>query len=217
MGNVFQLARDTVEQLRVQEIAKFDTGAMAGTDRGRGFNQTLASGRPFWSLVPSADDVQIEDIAAHLSRLCRFNGALKEDIDIYTVAQHSCLVSDHLPDALKLEGLLHDAQEYVLGDMSKPVKMNLKTLSNGVDYWKELENGVETVIRAKFGLPAVMTPEVKRQDWLAVSTEHRDLQNNLGLVDWGTPPEPWPELILPWSIRQARGEFMTRFRRLTRG
>lgn len=198
-------------------MAAVDTGKMAGTDSGRGYNQTLASGHPFWSLVPSVDDIDIEDIASHLSRLCRFNGALKDGIEIYTVAQHSCLVSDHLPDPLKLEGLLHDAQEYVLGDMSKPIKMNLAILSGGVDYWKQLEHGVEGVIRRKFSLPERMSPEVKHQDYLAVAAEHRDLQNNIGLVDWGTPPQTWPEMILPWSIARSRGEFMSRFRRLTRG
>jgi hypothetical protein len=198
------------------KMAASDTGKMAGTDTGRGYNQTLASGHPFWSLVPSADDVNIEDIASHLSRLCRFNGALKESVEIYTVAQHSCLVSDHLPDEFKLEGLLHDAQEYVLGDMAKPIKMNLALLSGGVDYWKELERGVETVIRQKFGLPERMSPEVKHQDYLAVAAEHRDLQNNLGLVDWGTPPVTWPEMILPWNITRSRYEFLARFRRLTR-
>jgi hypothetical protein len=217
MGDGLQLALDSADYLRRQEMAKFDTGKMAGADTGRGYNQTLASGHPFWSLVPSDDDVHIEDIASHLSRLCRFNGALKDSVEIYTVAQHSCLVSDHLPPELQLEGLLHDAQEYVLGDMAKPIKMNLATLSGGRDYWKELEHGVEAVIRAKFGLPAQMTPEVKHQDYLAVAAEHRDLQNNLGLVDWGTPPQTWPELIIPWSISRSRGEFMTRYRRLTRG
>lgn len=213
MGDFFAV---TGENARAREMAKFDTGKMAGTDTGRGHNQTLASGLPFWSLAPSVNDVDIDDIAVHLSRLCRFNGAIRREFDIYTVAQHSCLVSDHCPRELRLEGLLHDAPEYVLGDKIKPIKMNLITLS-GDDYWKELERGVDRVIRARFGLPAELTPEVKHQDYLAVATEHRDLQLNLGAVDWGTPPEPWPETIEPWSIRRSREEFLDRFYRLYNG
>lgn len=192
------------------QMAAFDTGKMAGANRGRGFNQTSASGRPFWSYDPDPSEVSILDIAAQLSRLCRFNGALREDIEIYTVAQHSCLVSDHCPPELRLEGLLHDAHEYMLGDMSKPIKMNLALIA-GDDSWKLLEHRVESAVRRRFGLPQQMTPAVKEQDYIAVATEHRDLQNNTGLVDWGTPPPPWPERIEPWGVFRARDEFMSRF------
>lgn len=196
------------------EMAKFDTGKMAGVNNGRGFNQTSAQGFPFYALDPHPDEIRIAEIAAQLSRICRFNGALRDDVELYNVAQHSCLVHDHLPDALKLEGLLHDAHEYMLGDMSKPVKMNLALLA-GADYWKQLEHIVEAAVRAKFGLPKLMTPAVKEQDYIAVATEHRDLQVHTGFVDWGNPPEPWPETIVPWRPRRARQEFLDRFHTLT--
>lgn len=193
-----------------RSMAKFDTGKMAGKHTERGYNQTSASGRPFWALNPGADEISIFDISEQLSRLCRFNGALRRDVEIYTVAQHSCLVSDHCPPELRLEGLLHDAHEYMLGDMSKPIKMNLALIA-GADHWKALEQRVELAVRRRFGLPERMTPAVKEQDYIAVATEHRDLQNNTGQVDWGTPPPPWPERIEPWGVFRARDEFMSRF------
>lgn len=196
-----------------QQMKKFDTGKMAGADTGRGYNQTSASGHPFWALDPRPEDIRTYDIAAQLSRMCRFNGALRDDVEIYTVAQHCCLVSDHCPPELALEGLLHDAHEYMVGDMSKPIKMNLNIVA-GDDYWKVLEHRVERVLRLKFGLPKCMTPAVKEQDYIAVATEHRDLQNNTGEVDWGTPPTPWPETIIPWGVHRSRAEFLRRFHAL---
>lgn len=203
-------------------LAKFDTGKLAGTDHGRGFNQSTASGLPLWILDPRPEDIRIGDIAEHTSRICRFGGALRRDVEIYTVAQHMCLVSDHLPPALKLEGLLHDAHEYAIGDKLKPIKLNLAKLcaervADGFDPWKAIEHRMELAVRRRFGLPDFMTPAVKEQDYLAVATEHRDVQNVTGLVDWGTLPEPWPERIVPWGIFRARDEFMTRFNALYTG
>lgn len=183
---------------------KYDTGKLAGAKTDRGYNQSTASGRPFWTADPRPEDINIEDIAAQLSRACRFAGALRDDIDIYTVAQHCCLVSDHCSDEHKLEGLLHDASEAYTGDLIKPIKLQ-------VPGWKKLEQRVDEAIRTKFGLPLTMTPAVKEQDYLAVATEHRDVQTVTGLVDWGVLPTPWPERIEAWSIRRARFEFLARF------
>lgn len=207
------------------EMSRFDTGKMAGANHGRGYNQTSASGLPFWAFDPRSEDIRIADIAAQLARICRFNGALRSDVEIFTVAQHSCLVSDHLPPELRLEGLLHDAHEYMLGAMSKPIKMNLAMLlgeflsdkGGPFDIWKHLEHRVETAVRRRFGLPQRMTPAVKEQDYIAVATEHRDLQHVTGKVDWGTMPDPWPEKIEPWGVFRARDEFMRRFSDLYHG
>lgn len=190
---------------------------MSGSHTHRGWNQSTASGKPFWVGDPRPLDVRIEDIAAHLARIPRFGGALADNVETYTVAQHSCLVSDHLPIPLRLEGLLHDAAEAYTGDMVKPLKLLLEHKAPGV--WKELETRVELAIRERFGLPRFMSPEIKHQDYLAVATEHRDVQGpNMG-IDWGSWAEGscWPERIDPWTIRRSRREFLTRFRRLYHG
>jgi len=191
-------------------LRKFDTGKLSGKKTERGWNCTTASGFPFWPADPTEDDIRIEDVAIQLARQCRFNGALRHDIEIYSVAQHCCLVHDHCAPSFKLEGLLHDGPEYVIGDLIKPVKLLLPA-------WKPIENRVEHVFRKKFGLPLTMSPEVKEQDFLAVATEHRDLQVITGLVDWGPLPEPWPEKIEPWGVFRARDEFMKRFEELYHG
>ena len=194
----------------MKQLADFDTGKLCGVQTDRGYNQATSSGRPFWSFDPQPQDIDIEDIAAHLSRVCRFNGALRDDVEIYTVAQHCCLVSDHCPTGFKLEGLLHDAAEAYCGDLIKPIKMQLPT-------WKPMELKIEAVIRRKYDLPPVISPEVKEQDYLAVATEHRDVQTLTAFVDWEHLPTPWPEKVIPWSVMKARSEFLNRFRRLTYG
>lgn len=198
-----------------RQMAKWDTGKMAGADNGRGHNQTTASGKPFWPLDPRPEEIRIEDIGPQLARICRFGGALRAEVAFYSVAQHCCLVSDHLPPELRLEGLLHDAHEAYIGDMVKPLKLNLWKL--GID-WKALEHPLELAVRRRFGLPDEMTPEVKRQDYLAVATEHLAVQHVTGEVDWGKlPKDTWPEGITPWSPLEAQWEFMHRFNHLYKG
>ena len=193
------------------KLSDFNTAKLAGAKTSRGYNQTTASGRVFFSMDPRPEEIYIEDIAWQLARQCRFNGALKEDVEIYTIAQHCCLVSDHCPPSLKLEGLLHDAAEAYVGDMIKPIKLQIIS-------FKAVETRVEHAVRKRFGLPKDMSPLVKEQDRAAVATEHRDLQLHTGKVDWGDWEKYcWPEKIEPWSISKSRSEFRIRFHELTGG
>src|SRR5574342_1090607 len=77
------------------------------------------TGRLFWPLSPRLEDINILDICHALSNQTRFTGHTRE---FYSVAQHSCLVSDLLPEKFKLDGLLHDASEAYLMDLARPVK-----------------------------------------------------------------------------------------------
>lgn len=79
-----------------------------------------ASGGQWWPLDPRPDDFSIEDIAHHLALTCRYGGATRF---FYSVAEHSVLVSYHVPPHLALHGLLHDAAEAVVGDTIQPIKM----------------------------------------------------------------------------------------------
>lgn len=192
-------------------MTKFDTADLCGEKTDRGYNQATASGKPFWSADPRPEDVRITDIAAQLSRICRFNGAVRDDVEIYTVAQHSVLVSRALPPKFALEGLLHDAAEAYIGDMIKPIK----AMHRGR---KQHEQRVDAAVRAKFGLPEKMSPEVKEQDYRAVLTERRDIMPYCPDVDWGlqdAKAAPWEETIKPWGVMASRQRFLAEFHMLT--
>lgn len=77
------------------------------------------TGRRFYPLDPNPDDVHIEDIAHALAMICRFNGHTRE---FYSVAEHSVHVSHIVPAPYALAGLLHDASEAYIADVSRPVK-----------------------------------------------------------------------------------------------
>lgn len=91
---------------------------------------------------PAVDMIFIEEIAQNLSQLCRNTGATKP---FYSVALHSLIVSDIVPEEFALEGLLHDASEAYLNDIAKPLKEILP------DY-RKIEAKVNSVIAKKFNL-----------------------------------------------------------------
>ena len=116
--------------------------------------QRMLSGRRLDLLDPSPLDIEIEDIAHGLARVARWNGQTRGD-HAFSVAQHCVLVeqiASHLDPALdraaRLAALLHDAPEYVIGDMISPFKAAL-----GLDY-KAFENRLMAAIHIRFGLPA---------------------------------------------------------------
>src|SRR5579864_3149397 len=115
--------------------------------------QRMLSGRRLDLLDPSPLDIEIEDIAHGLARVARWNGQTKGDC-AFSVAQH-CLLVERLARelrpkcgvALRLTALLHDAAEYVIGDLISPFKTAI-----GLDY-KGFENRLSRAIHVRFGLP----------------------------------------------------------------
>lgn len=93
---------------------------------------------------PSPTMVSIYDIARSLAYTCRFGGHLRQP---YSVAQHSCLVSDICEDA-PLEGLLHDAGEAYYGDWSSPLKAAMAPNES----WRQIQERIDAAIVAHFGL-----------------------------------------------------------------
>ncbi len=137
--------------------------------------QRMLSGRRLDLLSPSPVEVEISDIAHGLARLARWNGQTNGDHSL-SVAQHCliveellCLLYPEAPRTWRLVALLHDAPEYVVGDLISPFKAVI-----GYDY-KTVENRLLEVIHIKFGLPAnppaTVARLVKQADGIAAYFE----------------------------------------------
>ena len=135
----------------------------------------MLSGRRLDLLNPSPDDIAVEDISHGLARVARWNGQTVGD-HAFTVAQHALIVEDITavlnPDwdkQWRLAALLHDAAEYVIGDLISPFKAAI-----GLDY-KAFENRLLAAIHERFGLPYPLPVpvafEIKRADRVAAYYE----------------------------------------------
>ena len=116
----------------------------------------LRSGRYLDLLDPKPTDIRIEDIAHALAHLCRFGGHTK---GFHSVAAHSMLVSANVPVDLALAGLLHDAAEAYLGDISTPVKRIIDSPN-----FVAVEDRLNCVIAERFGFTFPFHPAVKEAD-----------------------------------------------------
>lgn len=124
--------------------------------------QRMLSGRRLNLLDPSPLDIEIEDIAHGLARVPRWNGQTI-GTHAFSVAEHSVIVvkicvqlSPKMTAEDQLTALLHDAPEYVIGDMISPFKAVLG------DSYKSIEERLENAIHLCFGLPAKSSTELKK-------------------------------------------------------
>lgn len=125
--------------------------------------QRMLSGRRLDLLDPTPVDVEIEDIAHGLAFVARWNGQTAGD-HAYSVAEHSLLVTEifcrmqpNAPPKWQLAALLHDAPEYVIGDMISPVKAAVGPGYEGLD------ERLTAAIHIRFGLPAKIPTAIKKQ------------------------------------------------------
>jgi len=167
--------------------------------------QTI-NGRYFDFANMESFDFDIETIAHALSNLCRFTG---HSGAFYSVCQHSVLVSRLVPDHLALHGLLHDATEAFMGDISSPLKAMLP------DY-KRLEDRLEAVILRKFGLDGAKYFEVKKADLIALRTEQRDIMHSHDQWEGLDGIEPDKGRIVPHLPFVAKQMFLERYEEITR-
>jgi 5'-deoxynucleotidase YfbR-like HD superfamily hydrolase len=135
----------------------------------------MLSGRRLDLLNPAAADIEIEDIAHGLARVARWNGQTHGH-NAFSVAQHVLVVEEIAaalnpgwPASWRLAALLHDAPEYVIGDLISPFKTAI-----GLDY-RTFEGRLLEAIHVRFGLPArvpeAVAAEIKRADRIAAFYE----------------------------------------------
>ena len=186
--------------------------------------QRMLSGRRLDLIDPSPLDVEIADIAHGLARVARWNGQTRGP-EIFSVAQHSLLVealftaaAPLAPRAEKLAALLHDGPEYVIGDMISPFKASI-----GGDY-KKVEARLLGAILVRFGLPALMAPElvkaIKAADKESAFLEATHLAGFAAEEArklFGIPrvaAEGFAPYLIPWRPDEAQARFLRRFAEL---
>lgn len=179
----------------------------------------MLSGRRLDLLDPSPFDIEIEDIAHGLARVARWNGQTVGEHP-FSVAQHSLIVEEicvHMrPDLAprwRLAALLHDASEYVIGDMISPFKSAL-----GLDY-KTFEARLETAIHIRFGLPpktpAPIRRLIKQADRACAffeATQLAGFERGESLKLFGAPPRGYELILEPLPAAAAQARYLERFR-----
>lgn len=184
--------------------------------------QRMLSGRRLDLLDPSPLDVEIEDIAHGLARVARWNGQT-HGAHIFSVAQHTLLVeavlrahSPRIDHTIRLAAMLHDAPEYVIGDMISP----FKAVIGGA--YKQIEKRLLAAIHLRFGLPAMLADEIEAQikaaDMGAAYLEATHLAGfgeaeakRLFGRDPGLPPAIEAGYMTPWPAAKAEKQFLARF------
>jgi 5'-deoxynucleotidase YfbR-like HD superfamily hydrolase len=187
----------------------------------------MLSGRRLDLLDPSPLDIEIEDIAHGLARVARWNGQTSGD-HAFSVAQHSLLV-EHVhrlqnPDAMPLERLatlLHDAPEYVIGDLISPFKAVIDVA------YREVEERLHRAVRLRFGLPVALSPpifnRIKKADQAAAYFEAVRLA---GFADqesgryFGRPGkislDQVAALLEPWPAKKAESLYLKSVTRMSK-
>jgi len=187
--------------------------------------QRMLSGRRLDLLDPSALDIEIEDIAHGLARVARWNGQTA-GAHIYSVAQHCCLVevlarekAPRLDHGRRLAVLLHDAPEYVIGDMISPFKAVIG------DAYKAVERRLLAAIHRRFGLPAPSPPDLERlikaadhQAAFLEATRLAGFSTTEARRFFGRPPRIAPsterDYLKPWPAETAEARYLERFNKL---
>jgi len=153
------------------------------------------TGKRFDLFEPDADMIDPRDISHSLAHLCRFNGHTRE---FYSVAQHSCIVAELVPEEHKLTALLHDAPEAYLGDMTKPLKQ-------WIHAYQDFEDWVWQRVCQRFDIAAELPACVHQADLIALATERRDLKpTDPAIWDCLVGIQPMAEIIRPWPAAEAR-------------
>lgn len=158
---------------------------------------------------PAGSNVTIEDIAAALSKVCRFAGHIHQ---FYSVAQHAVNTSRIVPPAFAFDALMHDTAEAFTNDLPTPLKF-------AVPIFKELEARIEAAMGEKFGFRFPLPAPVKLADLQMLGIEKTRLKRDhsewavLEGIDW----ESVEHLVdlTPWTPADAEAVFLVRYTELS--
>jgi uncharacterized protein len=185
----------------------------------------MLSGRRLDLLDPSPLDIEIEDIAHGLARVARWNGQTG-GAHIYSVAQHCLFVEalararvPRLDNRCRLAILLHDAPEYVIGDMISPFKVVIG------DAYKVVERRLLAAIHVRFGLPATAPPQIEalikaadRQAAFLEAVRLAGFDAAEARRFFGHPPKFSAALerdyLKPWPAETAQARYLERFKKV---
>lgn len=174
------------------------------------------SGLLFDLVNPDYSHVNVEDIAFGLSRQMRFNGHTKFP---YSVAQHSMFVAELMPAELAAYGLVHDAHEAYMGDITSPVKSAMAELG-GYEAITKLDDILSAATHAHFGLQWPLSKEIEEQvvkaDKLAAQFEKAHLLN----MDFEQPfvlPRRLHKYMTPCSEELVRIQFAMLLKEIEKG
>lgn len=162
-------------------------------------------GAKFWPMDPRASEVFIEDIANGLGNVCRFTGQCSR---FYSVAEHSLIVSAALPDEYALAGLLHDASEAYIADVSSPVKHD-----PAMAEYRRIEARIQETIHEAFGLRVddACRSAIHAVDRMALETEGLSL-----FPSWESSiPSLAGAVVVCYTPREAAQAFLREFNVLT--
>jgi 5'-deoxynucleotidase YfbR-like HD superfamily hydrolase len=184
--------------------------------------QRMLSGRRLDLLNPSPLDIEIDDIAHGIARVARWNGQTIGEHS-FSVAQHCLVVEETVgvldpqsPVRWRLAALLHDAAEYVVGDMISPFKAAISP-----DY-KTIERRLDEAVHIRFGLPATLPPQVKtlikKADKACAYFEAVQLagfSRAEARKHIGAPPPDIEITLEPMAAKDAQAAYLKRFYELS--
>lgn len=171
------------------------------------------TGRKFEFFNCKPEDLAIKDIARALSHICRFTGHVKQ---YYSVAQHSVLVSEQAKNPFL--GLMHDASEAFIGDMSRPLKHSLGKTSRYHDADHHITRAMELRWRQLGVVTAEDKDDLKNVDMRMLVTEAYDLLEGGPHPGWQINQQTHPRYeftITPWHPEEAMQRFLLRFQQLS--
>ena len=161
-------------------------------------------GRKILLWDPSPEDyAAIETIADALAKMNRFNGGTRFP---FSVARHSIIMSQQVPQPYKLEALLHDAHETVVGDIVTPMKL-------AVPQFYDIEKLHEVAMRKAYGLPKEKSEVIKEADLRMFLTEQKQLRYSQGENLSGL--EPYDVVLEPSSWEDDENDFLNQYKELT--